>query len=330
MGSVPGTHSSGRRNSHLERSVAPLVGVVLLIGLVLAGSMILTAMGFTLVDEIVSETDRQQAIHCLEEFDHRATTVSTGGGEKPLPCDEMRIVDDGELHIVWHNESVTDIPNDLGETYSNTTVAGDLGTVEFERGDRSIAYQGGGIWEQAADRTHAHSNSIAVTDSPGIGATILRLELVRIAGSIDTNSASIRRDSERPLDSSIDDARSKALDLDYRNLTIVLESEYHEGWQSHFSAAIEDGIVSTTDLAIEDVDEDRAVQVDLVDVIQPTSDPVNRGAGHTVGVTGEVRSLAPSDSEQTDAPESVVDQRAVTAASPGTLVDIHVHEIVLE
>ena len=331
MDPASGTYSSGTRDSYLERSVAPLVGVVLLIGLVLVAALVLAATGFTHVDQLLSETDRYQGTHCLEAFDHRATTVSSAGSVEPLPCDGLRFVDDGELYIVWHNESVTDLPDDLGKSYANTTVVGELGAVEFESGERSIAYQSGGIWEQVGEATLTHSTPTVIVDSSGNGTTTLRLELVTISGSaVDSRPASIRRDSDGTLGSSLDDARSNALDLGYGNLTLVVDSEYHDGWHSHFSAAIEDGIVSTTDIAIEDVVEDRAVQVDLVDVLQPTSSPANTKTGYAIGATDAALTLTNSPIERTDAPVERAVRRSESAGSPDTQIAIHFHELVLE
>ena len=331
MAPPTGMYSSATRDSSLERGVAPLVGLVLLIGLVLVAALVLAATGFTHVDQLLSETDRYQGTHCLESFDHRATTISSAGSVEPLPCDELRFVDDGELYIVWHNESVTDIPSDLGETYANTTVVGALGAVEFESGERSIAYQSGGIWEQTGEGTLSHSTPTVVTDPSETGTTTVRLEFVSISGSaIDSTPASIRRDTDGTLGSSIDDARSNALDRGYGNLTLVVESEYHDGWHSHFTAAIDDGIVSTTDIAIEDVVEDRAVQVDLVDVVQPTSSPVNTEMGHAIGATNEALTLTNSHTERPDVPVERPVRRSVSVGSPDTRVDIRIHELVIE
>ena len=331
MGLAPGKFRLATGDFTLERSVAPLVGIVLLTVLVLFGAVTLAVTGFVLVDQVLSETDRYHGTLCLEEFDHRATTVATGGGEEPLPCDALRFVDDGELHIIWHNESVTDISKDLDETFENTSVSSNLGAVEIESRDRTVAYQNSGIWEQTVEGTLTHSTPTSVHDSSANGATFLRLELITISEStIDATPASIRRDSDGTFESSIDDAKSKASELDFSNLTIVLESEYHDGWYSHFTAEIEDGIVSTTDLAIDSVDENRALQVDLVDVIQPSSDSGSSRVDHTIGATGEGLSHASTLSDSIDVPGKRTVHRSQNAGSPGTLIDIRVHELVLE
>ena len=318
-------------NCFLERSVAPVVGIVLLTGLVLLGSLLLVVTGFALTDQVLSETDRYHGTLCIEEFDHRATTVTTVGGDESLPCDALQFVDDGELHIIWHNESVTNISSDLDETFENTSVSSDLGAVEIESGDRTIAYQNSGIWEQMVEGTLIHSNPTSVHEYSENGQTILRLDLITLSEStIDATPTSITRDSDGTFDSSIVDAKSKATERDFSNLTIVLESKYHDGWYSHFSAEIEDGIVSTTDLAIDSVDEDRAMQVDLVDVIHPTSDYEASNANPMLGPSAQGLSRDSTHSEIYAVSEKRTGHRLRYAGSPGTLIDIYVHEIVLE
>ena len=317
-----------------DRAAGKVIGLILLWVLVLLGGGMVALTGLGLIDQLSTYEKSNNVERCFEVFDHRTTIASLSGDTQQMPCDGIQYVDDGHLYLIWHDESPDQLPSDLNDSYSNTSVSTDVGTIEREIGGNMLSYQGGGIWKQVENRTIVQSTPATAYDQSDPEVSTLQLELVRIANPTDTSTvSSMGDDPNRGVQHSVDAATSNAVENGYNNLTIVIESKYYEGWQAYFAETIEDGIISTSDIPIEDVNEERAVRVDLIDVLRPTSETAEIVDSNAVDTVGEA--FSPSGEytayvTHSEGSAQTSGQQTVITALSSTKVDIRIHEIVLE
>ena len=71
-----------------EQANSPLIGIVLLFGLVMIGSLLVFVFGSAMLDTLQSEANRERAQQYMLETDQRIMTVAAAGNEQRLPIDE--------------------------------------------------------------------------------------------------------------------------------------------------------------------------------------------------------------------------------------------------
>lgn len=254
--------SSDRR----DRSVSPVVGILLLFGMVFVGAAVLAVSGVALMDSLDSQSQNEQFETCLQETDQRVKTVLTYSDLEELPCEGGEYVDDGEIHLIWHDGNATAGTNSsLPAQYGNTSVNATLGALEFETDERTYAYQAGGIWE----RTDGYSQ--VLTPPPFEYDDELRANVIAI--DRDTKADELRKLNRNPdgaLAAKIEAASTRAYELGYRNLTIAVESDYHEGWERHFEETMTNSSVTVSrNVSNLPLESNSTVRVDVDGVFDP-------------------------------------------------------------
>ncbi|SDR44770.1 DUF7289 family protein [Natronobacterium texcoconense] len=227
--SVPG-------NAPDDRGVSPQIGFVLLVGMVIVGATLLAVTGWVLLDSLESESQAELTRSTIEVTDHGIATAASSGQMQTIPWEDANYRDDGEAYIVWHNGSVTG---------SNETVTIEtIGAIEYELSDRTIAYQSGASWEVADGETR-------VVSSPNIGYDddILQLHFTTLSqDAVSGTEAVVEPNPDSTLSDEIAIAADNATSEGYNDLTLVVESDYHDGWQTHLESAFgADNVTSNAD-----------------------------------------------------------------------------------
>ncbi|WP_247729026.1 DUF7289 family protein [Halovivax limisalsi] len=255
--------STDRSDEH-RRSVSPVVGVIFLFGMVAAGAVVLGVSGMALMDTLETDSEGEQLRSCLQETNQRASTALSYSTAEEVPCEGGTYVPDGQLYLVWHNDTggSTDLPAD----YADTTVHVDpLGAIEFGNDARTYAYQGGGTW------TVADGYARPMASPPFEYADELRADVIAIDdGPGSSGPQRLDRNRDGTIGAKIQRAQREAYERGYSNLTIVVESSYHRGWKQHFQRAMTNGSADvSTDLdEFPRVDDNRAVRVDVSDLYE--------------------------------------------------------------
>lgn len=239
-----------------ERAQSEVIGTVLLLGLtiIVVGSTV--ALGSVALADSQETADLQRVEGAMTQIDSKASLVAHG--ESPNQRIQMDVgrtadfrVDDeaGWMRIEVETEDGT----------TNETVR--LGTVTYERGEETVAYQGGGVW-----RSNAHGSWMV---SPpefhyrgGASAETLTLPLV----TIEESSGAVRdpvvvsqtgREPTRLFPSS-----NGTNPLVGGDVTITVGSEYAEAWGRFFE--------SRTSATVTDID-DETVRITLrTETVHPT------------------------------------------------------------
>jgi hypothetical protein len=216
-----GSDDVGRFRSE-RRAQTYLVGVVLLLGIVLVGSILTLAVGAMALDDLQRATDLRTGEYAMREVDSRLSQISAGRTK-------VQLLDFGAEE---RNVEVTT------GSYLNLTVNADescrvhvpMGAM-IERNDRGqvIAYEGGGVWRRHGDASVLVSppdfqyeqgtiNFPVVSMDGGLEGQVTRLRAVRN----NTKSRERRLEIRETLDQ---DACRTPL-----NLTVRVRSEFYDGW----------------------------------------------------------------------------------------------------
>jgi hypothetical protein len=237
-----------------DRGQSSPVGIILILGLTLTGAVGIAVIGGDAIEGTQSQSEISQAEQAMTQFDARAAQVALGdsdsqtvslGGENG----EYRVEEDvGRIRIRHENWNGTGCGScDSYAGYDNTTDSGNttilynetLGAVTFDRGDTTVAYQGGGVWRDPPDDrvTQVSSPEFHYRDAT------LTFPLVRVEGSngaggqVDAQVTRIEtaEDVYPNRSETYPDGETAVLNpVQEGNVSVEITSDYCEGWRSYF------------------------------------------------------------------------------------------------
>ncbi|ELZ01908.1 hypothetical protein C482_05952 [Natrialba chahannaoensis JCM 10990] len=196
------------------------------------GAVLLFAAGSVMLDGIGSEVDREKAHLCMDETDHRLGTVASTGYDQSMALDDPDcqplVVDDGSISITWYNSSDGEQPP---WDNSSRTATEELGALELELDDRTLAHQGGAIWEvtESGVRTEK-SPSIGFSENGLLELGFMQVHQAETVGSEGT----LRHDHESESEAAAN--LTAAVAQAEEDVAIKIESEYAEGWKNHLES----------------------------------------------------------------------------------------------
>ncbi|MCU4752848.1 hypothetical protein OB919_12820 [Halobacteria archaeon AArc-curdl1] len=253
-----------------ERGDAPLIGVVLLFGMVFIGVAVLAVTGMAALEALESSSAHEQAASSVDTTHHGISTVTTTYSEEVVPWTDARYSDDGAVYIVWYNESEAGSLDPDGEAAVHLE---SLGAIEYETGDSVIAYQSGGTWERRGSTTTVRSAPTVAGDD-GLTLRFVTIDEDDVRGT----EATVRHQPTDGFNDDIEEAMSSARRNGYTDVAIVIESEYHDGWRRHLESTFDAQNVSTDVASFEaenyvggsfDVDGSRTVIATQTDTMEP-------------------------------------------------------------
>lgn len=229
-GRLNGRQKSGRPNRSRDRGQAEVVGLVLIIGMTVAGLTVIVGFGAQTIEDSQSQSQIQRAEHAMTQFDSRASLVGLGttnsqtlrtnfqGTNSDFYVDENA----GWMNVSIYNETT----GDLEEAVMNVT----LGAVVFEKGDTTVAYQGGGVWKKTGDGAVMVSppeyHFRATSDEPTLTLPVV---LVRGDRNLDSTVA-IKRNAPVEAKYPVDGNENRTNPFDGGIVNITVHSEYYESW----------------------------------------------------------------------------------------------------
>ncbi|MFB6085138.1 MAG: hypothetical protein ABEJ94_12930 [Halorientalis sp.] len=238
----------GTRRADTRAQAGP-VGYILVFALVMAGMAILVLVGAGGLSSMRSQAELQRAEQSMTLFDSRAAMVALGDSNgQSLSFGQgsgrFRVESGTGWMRITHNNYSED-GNDEREIIYNKS----LGALIYENGDRTIAYQGGGVWSQSAA---GEARMISPPEFHYRGAT-LTLPIIRTLGggnakgSIDVTirpreqAKLIFPNTTAPSDGSPEiGAPYNGSERDYTNpirngtVNVTVHSDYYEAWAQYF------------------------------------------------------------------------------------------------
>lgn len=222
--------SNGRSGSRANgRGQSEVLGVLLLLGITVTGAFTVVALGSVVIQDTQETAAVGQAENAMTQFGSQTSLVAHG------PADSQRASfsnsdgharvdpDAGWMRVEIKNETT-------GETETVLIDEEPLGTVVYEIGDTTVAYQGGGVWRQTGDRG---SSMVSPPEFHYRGQT-LTLPLVTVDGD------SVLNEDVQISRSSPSEPKYPGPDNDLKNplrdgkVVVTVHSQYYQAWGNFF------------------------------------------------------------------------------------------------
>lgn len=262
-----------------DRAVSPVVGYVLLLGLVAIGGIGLYGVSMAVYDDTTSSIQQDQTESALSQTARDIGDVAVGESQATeLASDNLADLnpradpDAGTINITLYQED---------EGKENVTLLDDtpMGMIEYEMDDgTTYAYQGGGIWRQGPT---GHTTMVQAPDfeyraGPRDEPT-LTFSVSRITGDDHSGPGSLTLDEQvrhHPVP-----GEDLTNPMGNGTVEIAIESDYCEAWQDFFMQRTSGAVTERCD---EDVKGPNVVQLQL-----EVPDELLDGIGHGVIVPGD-------------------------------------------
>ncbi|QLG48839.1 vWA domain-containing protein [Natrinema halophilum] len=206
-----------------ERGASPLVGIVLLIGLVLVSAILVVAIGMVAMDAIQSQASGEHGTQVMREFDTDLETAildnSTSGSVYLDKNGKYDIVNEASIKVTAANE------------YASRSTVISMGSLRYEDDSGNVfAHQAGGVWRGEGDESRVVSKPAIRYYEYG--------DRGRVALSIPNLSGNVDGGANRVVSQPASDNRAGKLTRDlgfvnYVNIT-VSDTDYHNAWAKFF------------------------------------------------------------------------------------------------
>lgn len=225
------------RNVENRRGQAPLVGVVLLIGLTSIAVVGVLLVGSSAMSEIQGSVEVQNAEHAMREADARLSQVAFSAND----AHTLDFSGQGEVQVTHDGTMTITMVNGSNQPCRQTVP---FGSIEYRSSDGEVvAYQAGGVWK----RTGNGSTMISPPDMQYRNGTF-SFQLVNVTGSVEgrvqklqaSKNASASRSDSQGFREAFGAARCNPPD----NVTVTVESGYYRAWGEFFRSHIDDGDVT--------------------------------------------------------------------------------------
>lgn len=234
-----------------SRGVSPVVGILLLIGMVAIASLGLLAVG---TDKIASTEQYAVNERTEQSFVELKQTMSTSTHRSDTT--QKTDLDIGEGGAILR-EDTGSISIDYENLDGSLADPISFGTLEYQGDDGStIAYEAGAVFRETGNETRIVSApDLQYNDE----TNTLNFPVVEIAGEEELQSGNVRIDPQQP------EAMSDV--VENKTVTIKIESKYWRGWERYFISEVgERGVIAEP----QDGSEKGNVTVNLGRIDHPT------------------------------------------------------------
>lgn len=172
-----------------RRGLTPIVGFVILVGIVAIGAMSLFVAGMALAEATKASAEQQQLERSLTQFAETADELATGESN-----DRSFVIEGSQGDAISLDEDAGNVRIVLEHNGTREIMDENLGALVYERNDgTTAAYQGGGVWQ-------ADDGGASMVRAPDFqyraenrdGAT-LTFPLVRLQGGAGGDAGSMDR-----------------------------------------------------------------------------------------------------------------------------------------
>lgn len=220
-----------------RRAAAPLVGIVLLFGIVAAGAGIIFWTGMDAKESVQATAEVDAASTSIEAVSAAVSSVAHRGGGATAGIDfgreragDVDVVTDGVIRFQLNGKSAC-------------TAERSLGTVVYEHdSDTAVAYQAGGVFE----RTPAGATIVQTPDleyrtetMDGRAVRTVTFPVTNVSGNVDGSGEVVASAAAGPGDGiqsalCVGDGDDSSVEY-VRELTITIEgSDYYRAWLQYF------------------------------------------------------------------------------------------------
>lgn len=226
----PASATNRRRSARSARGQVAVLGVVLILGIVVLGTLILATTGGPALAGARDTASTSAAEQALGQFDTVASGVALG--HEDHATDSLDLGSTGQNGAVRTTDDSwirVDILNATTGESDAVVVNQTLGGVVYQRGDTTVAAQGGGVWRSDA------SGSVMVSRPEfHFRNSTLTLPIVAIDGSPSLDrSVEIQR-SGAPERVYPDPSRDLTNRVPEGKVAVTVHSDYYQAWGRYF------------------------------------------------------------------------------------------------
>ncbi|WP_455429266.1 DUF7289 family protein [Haloterrigena gelatinilytica] len=206
-----------------ERGQSTLIGVVLLIGMVAAGSLGI----FLIAGDAITGAEQQSEQERIEQaFVELSNSISSSAGSGDVS--QSMELHAGDRGAIAHHDSATYKiwTQNYNGSNNNTVANGSIGTIEYEDDDGTkIAYEGGAVFRETGIQTRVlssppidYNHETSTLSFPVVGLTEDK--------TIDSGDITIKQ-------TNVDREPTNYIQNDH--VFVEIHSEYCRGWQQYFT-----------------------------------------------------------------------------------------------
>lgn len=215
------------------RSLAPLVGLILLVGLVSLASVTIVAVGVGSLADAEDDAERERLEGGFQQLGHDVDTVA---GSSAARSRTDLAVEAGSVAVDPGAGSLS-----IERVRSNATLFdAAMPALEHRDGSRRLAYQSGGVFSHTPDGTETLTAPSLRLRGGTLGVTLADLE---------PNGRAV---SDRVTVTETESTAATATEAEPGMLQLTVRSRYYRGWAAHLGTEIGDSHV-TVDHANESV-----------------------------------------------------------------------------
>lgn len=264
------------------RAQSEVLGVVLLLGLSITTIGMIFAFSQPSFEDASDDIEFDRMENEMSLLDAKMATSALGSSERQ----EVDLNIRGGTLSANPDESWMNVTHSRpsGNVYTLANIS--MGNVRYVRGDREIAYEGGGVWKKSEGSDQSVMVSTPELHYRGSTLTLPAFNVTNrteISGNSQSVSATSEGDPDLVFpDSTFDNPLRKG------NVSIKVKSNYYRGWEDYFRGS--------TTAAIQGVyDSNQTVEVEL---LTPTELPLSGSIMYDGGINvnnGYVEDPSPVD-----------------------------------
>ena len=216
-----------------RRGQSSPLAVVLLIGIVLTGATTVAVLGGGFIDGVSSSAETERAGQEMTQLASEAAAVALGGSQQrgmSVDASQGRLsVENDASWICVENGTTANrsfiLPEGADDNKSCGGARKNMGTVRYDTGDATVAYEGGGVWRRGDD---GRARMVSPPEFHYRGDT-LTLPVVVVSGDIDSGGSRIDLTATAgPTDRA--DTLTNPLPDSGGSVYVTIHSEYYEAW----------------------------------------------------------------------------------------------------
>jgi hypothetical protein len=222
-----GTPGSGQTTGKDERSQANVLGLTLVFGLVIVGSVVVVAFGASAISDSQETLSIQRAEKAMTQFDSRAALVALG-------TTDIQRIDFGagtasEFNLNKNSGFMRVSRENLNNGNTTRLVQEDLGAIVYEIDRQSLAYQGGGVWRASGN------NSVMVSPPEfHFRNGTLTLPIIKVDGERSLGSSVAVSHNKTTRTYPLSTVASRDNPLTNHKVVVTVKSDYYKAWGEYF------------------------------------------------------------------------------------------------
>ncbi|MCZ7362830.1 MAG: hypothetical protein O8C58_05795 [Candidatus Methanoperedens sp.] len=216
-----------------EKAVSEVMGHMIILALTITGVAMIILVGVPILNKMQDMIIIRNAEQAYTVMDTRVSKVALGDTQKQIINIEMA---EGSLSVIQNSSKsesymLVELKNDSGAIITRIPVS--MGKIVYRKGDREVAYEGGGVWSKYPEG----SVMLSQPEFNYNGETIT-MPVVNISGNISVGGkGKVPIKMEKIGKAQIiypNITNLNPLSENVTTITVTIKSEYYDAWADYF------------------------------------------------------------------------------------------------